>query len=206
MASHRRSGVDVQKTGTRERILDAAENLFAQRGYDATPLEDIAAIVQVRAPAIFRHFENKWALYQAVIDRRLSDYVGFVREHDFTGDPIETITRAFRYNLAHPNLARLLQHAALNESAGLDYISAEWIMPFIADLRRVYQEKRILLPATGFTDLDVYMTFNNMIYGFITLSSLNTRVYGIDAASPDAQERQLALMIEFARTMLRTPR
>ena len=190
------------RTDTRQRILDAAEELFAQRGYEATPLEDIAAVVGVRASAIFRHFEHKWALYQAVVDRLLSDYIAFVRGLGLADDPIGTTTRAFRYNLDHPNLARLLQHAALNDSRGLDYISSRWITPFISELSRAHAEKGMLSHSRLFTDLDVYLAFNSMIYGFITLASLNARVYGIDATSVEAQERQLALIIELAKGLL----
>ena len=59
-----------QKRGerTRKRILEAAEVLFAERGYADTSLETIAERVGIHQPGIFYYFPDKWALYEAVID------------------------------------------------------------------------------------------------------------------------------------------
>lgn len=46
----------------RERILLAAADLFARRGFVAVGVDDIAAEVGVTGPAIYRHFRNKQAL------------------------------------------------------------------------------------------------------------------------------------------------
>ena len=51
------------------RILDAAEDLFANKGYEATSIVDIADIVGVRGPAIYKHYASKAEVYDAVVDR-----------------------------------------------------------------------------------------------------------------------------------------
>ena len=48
---------------TAERILDAAEDLFAQKGYSATSLGDVADRVGIRSPSLYNHFRNKEARY-----------------------------------------------------------------------------------------------------------------------------------------------
>ena len=48
---------------TAERILDAAEDLFAEKGYRATSLGDVADRVGIRSPSLYNHFRNKEALY-----------------------------------------------------------------------------------------------------------------------------------------------
>jgi AcrR family transcriptional regulator len=55
---------------TKERILDAAEQLFAERGYAATSLRSIVAAARVNLAAIHYHFHSKEALLEAVIIRR----------------------------------------------------------------------------------------------------------------------------------------
>lgn len=55
---------------TKERILDAAERLFAERGYSATSLRSIVAAAGVNLAAIHYHFHSKEALLEAVIVRR----------------------------------------------------------------------------------------------------------------------------------------
>lgn len=54
---------------TRERVLDAAERHFAEHGFQQARLEDIAAEVGVRRAAIFYHFADKRALYEAAMRR-----------------------------------------------------------------------------------------------------------------------------------------
>lgn len=55
-------------TATPERLLDAAEQCFAQ-GYDAARLEDIAAAAGIRRPSLLYHFASKDDLYAAVVRR-----------------------------------------------------------------------------------------------------------------------------------------
>jgi len=56
---------------TAERILDAAEGLFAEQGYDGTSVRAITDQAGVRLNLLSYHFGNKEALFAAVIDRRL---------------------------------------------------------------------------------------------------------------------------------------
>lgn len=53
---------------TRAGILDAAEALFAERGFDATRLEDIAERVGIRRASIVYYFKDKRELYDAVLE------------------------------------------------------------------------------------------------------------------------------------------
>jgi AcrR family transcriptional regulator len=52
---------------TRERILKAAERLFAERGYDGTSIRAIVAKARVNQAAINYHFEGKDGLYREVL-------------------------------------------------------------------------------------------------------------------------------------------
>ena len=48
-----------QKRNTREEILDVALSLFSNKGYDATSLSDISAMLGVSKAALFKHFDSK---------------------------------------------------------------------------------------------------------------------------------------------------
>lgn len=54
---------------TAQRILDVAEELFADRGFDGTTLRDIAVAVPLQPPSLYNHFETKEEIYEAVLAR-----------------------------------------------------------------------------------------------------------------------------------------
>lgn len=58
----------VDWSSTRGRILLAASELFAQRGYFGTSTRDIADAVQIRQPSLFHHFEAKHAIFRALVE------------------------------------------------------------------------------------------------------------------------------------------
>lgn len=56
-------------TEKQSRILDAALRLFAQEGYAATPTSKVAKVAGVSEGLIFRHFQSKEGLLQAILAR-----------------------------------------------------------------------------------------------------------------------------------------
>ncbi len=58
---------------TRTHILDAAGELFARRGYDATSVDDICARAEVTKGAFYHHFATKEQVFVELRDRWLSE-------------------------------------------------------------------------------------------------------------------------------------
>src|SRR5947209_1582864 len=58
-------------TITRDRILDAAEELFMEHGFEATSLRQITTAAEVNLAAVNYHFGSKEELFQSVLTRRL---------------------------------------------------------------------------------------------------------------------------------------
>jgi len=56
---------------TKERILDAAEALFMEHGFEATSLRQITALAEVNLAAVSYHFGSKEELFEFVLTRRL---------------------------------------------------------------------------------------------------------------------------------------
>ena len=62
---------EVEPTDTKSKILDAAEELFMEHGFEATSLRLITTAAGVNLAAVNYHFGSKEELFQAVLTRRL---------------------------------------------------------------------------------------------------------------------------------------
>src|SRR3989440_3671773 len=106
--------------GTRTRILDAAEELFMQHGFEGTSMRLLTTSAGVNLAAVNYHFGSKHALIEAVFRRRLDPMnaarVAALDELEATGRPPapEAIIRAF----VGPSL-RLIEDA---KSGGRNFI------------------------------------------------------------------------------------
>ena len=56
----------------REQLLDVGRSLFAEKGFDGTSIEEIAARAGVTKPVVYEHFGGKEGLYAVVVDREIS--------------------------------------------------------------------------------------------------------------------------------------
>ena len=59
---------------TKEKILEAALTLFAENGYDGTSVEQIAGIVGIKAPSLYKHYKGKEDILNALIDSAETRY------------------------------------------------------------------------------------------------------------------------------------
>jgi len=60
--------IGVKRTETRERILEVSAKLFAEKGYSATGIDEIARNVGITKSVIYYHFKNKEDILQTLID------------------------------------------------------------------------------------------------------------------------------------------
>jgi AcrR family transcriptional regulator len=95
----------------REQILIAATEAFARSGFAATGLEDIAAEAGITRVILYRHFDSKTDLYQAVLDRMCARLDAHVEEPvgGFTNASIDGLLAAAAESPAGFRL--LFQHA-----------------------------------------------------------------------------------------------
>lgn len=56
------------KMDTKQRILDEALTLFSERGYANVFVADIAEKVGIKAPSLYKHYKNKQAIFDAIIE------------------------------------------------------------------------------------------------------------------------------------------
>jgi len=88
------SSVAATEQTSRDKILDAAETLFAKRGYAAIGLRELAEVVGLGKSSLFHHFRTKAQLYAAVTARILVRIEGrLVRSLAAGGDPLVRLER-----------------------------------------------------------------------------------------------------------------
>ena len=63
----------------REQLIEIARTSFAERGYDGTSVEEIAARAEVSKPVVYEHFGGKEGLYAVVVDREVRQLLGMMR-------------------------------------------------------------------------------------------------------------------------------
>jgi AcrR family transcriptional regulator len=87
----------VRMTGTqrRQQLLDVGRELFGQRGYEATSIEEIATRADVSKPVVYEHFGGKEGLYAVVVDREMQLLLDrFAAALSTPGHPRELLERA----------------------------------------------------------------------------------------------------------------
>src|SRR5215472_11351903 len=81
---------------TRANIIAVARGLFASRGYDGTSTEAVLEEAKVSRGALYYHFENKQALFAAVLEAVEVDITAATaRARADVIDPVEALGRAF---------------------------------------------------------------------------------------------------------------
>ncbi len=94
----------------REQIIAAATRAFARAGFAATNLDDIAAEAGISRAILYRHFDSKTDLYQAVLDNACGRLLVATGGDQFTETSIAGLLRAAAEDPAGFRL--LFQHAA----------------------------------------------------------------------------------------------
>lgn len=86
----------VRMTGKerREQLLDIGRTLFAERGFEGTSVEEIAAKAGVSKPVVYEHFGGKEGLYAVVVDREMRRMLDMVTTSLTAGHPRELCEQA----------------------------------------------------------------------------------------------------------------
>ncbi len=96
----------------REKILDAARELFASHGYEAVTMRRIAEKIEYSPTAIYFHFEDKEALLRDLCDTDFGALAAHFQTIARIADPIERLRQIglayTEFGLEHPNQYRFM--------------------------------------------------------------------------------------------------
>ncbi len=132
---------------TRASILAAAEALFAERGFAATRLEDVAERVGIRRASIVYYFRDKTELYDAVLESVFGDLLMRVEAALTASGPLATRIEAAVSAWvdcigARPSLARILLREVADAAPDRAPALLRHTRPFIDVIGRVMAAER----------------------------------------------------------------
>lgn len=80
----------------REQLVVVGRSLFAQKGYNATSVEEVAAKAGVSKPIVYEHFEGKEGLYAVIVDRETDHLLRVLEDalHDVHQHPRVLVEKA----------------------------------------------------------------------------------------------------------------
>jgi TetR/AcrR family transcriptional regulator len=177
---------------TRDLILDAAESLFASQGYQATTIKQVAAVVGVQGPALYKHFASKRALFEEVLERLFTPFTSLLAEGAATGGSQREI---MQQHIANPNISRIVARAALSGGEDLALLAQRWYRPFFSATRAMLAQG-----TPGFTPVSV-MAFHSMLLGYLTLAPLHEAIFDTDPLTEEALGELLNLQESLARVV-----
>lgn len=94
--TQRRTRIQEEKE---ELILEAALEVFSQRGFHGSTIDQIAEVAGMSKPNLLYYFRTKEAMHRALIDRVLENWLEPLQAFDAEGDPEEEIRSYIRRKL-----------------------------------------------------------------------------------------------------------
>ena len=107
----------------RAQLIEVGRAVFAEKGYEATAVEEIAERAKVSKPIVYEHFGGKEGLYAVVVDREMKRVVELISEAIDDGAPRERLEKAalafLTYVKEQPDgFAVLSRDAPVTQAAG----------------------------------------------------------------------------------------
>ena len=191
---------------TAARILDAAEALFAERGYEGTTLRDVAARVGLRTPSLYNHFASKESLYAAVLERGIGPVLEILSESVDSGseafpDSSAIVERMMELLSQRPNLPRLVLHETLAGGQRLTPMLRDWIAPIFARAHEMVEAG----PAAQRWGADrvpqLVLAMYHVVVGYFTIAPLYRDLNGQDLLTQEALAKQTRFLTDLVANL-----
>ncbi len=201
-------GTDARTT--RQHILEAARDCFAQAGYSATSLNDIASEVGIRRPSLLHHFASKEALYEEVFEQLLSDWSSRLADSIIAPsqglEKVEQVLDAgFGFFADNPAYVTLMRREAIDGGSHLAIDLAATLRPLFDEAVEYFQRE---MAAGVFRDQDAAQLLLTGYGALLSYFSDAPFLEGLLDESPLTEAslvRRRSHIIEFFRSALEHP-
>ena len=190
---------------TRDRVLQVAQALFAERGYRGASLRDIAKKIGIKAPSLLHHFPSKQQLYLAVLDKMfesLEDAANAIawgresrqeRMRQAVGDAIDFIA-------SHPDFVRIMWKEMADESGVGRQVLKRRLPPlFSTAVNFIFRGQRDGEFRAEVDPLHFMWSLNSITIGYFTTAAMIRRLWSMNLLEPamiDRRKREVIDMVE----------
>jgi len=125
------------KIRTRQKVLEAARSLFAERGYDPATIRDIAKGAGMSTGAVFANFQDKAELFETVLAEDMTRLAEVVEAGAVQGEPVRqrlvgALSAGYHSSLEHLPLFQAI-------------VARSWFQPLAAEMRARAATKKLML-------------------------------------------------------------
>lgn len=136
----------MEEISTKDRIMDTAKKLFAEKGFGAVSVRDITGAASVNTSMISYYFGGKEGLYEAIFEKEFISMFGFLKDREALEAmaPRERISllveRIVDMHTHHPEVARLVHHEMLQPTRMYSEKIVKTISLLAQNLRKAFDE------------------------------------------------------------------
>ena len=200
----------------RERIIEAAETLFASDGYDVVSFRDLTAAAGVSLSAIHYHFGSKEAVLSEIFARRASiltlrrlDLLEAARRYEREPPSLESILDAFlrpAFEVTHGDRNELFNRLRARVALEHSSVTREIVSRAFDenDLRFIEELRAALL---SLSDEDLHWRFHFLVGAMIYTMSDSGQLEGLSGGKCSSHQTEVALaaMVSSFAALFRSP-
>ncbi|MDG1066367.1 MAG: TetR/AcrR family transcriptional regulator [Luminiphilus sp.] len=184
---------------TRNRLIEAGQQLFPERGFDAVSVRDLESCAGVKRNVLAYHFEDKENLWKASTDaifgemkQEFEQRLSIMREVSGR-DALAFIVRFYVYfHARHPGLSRLMSQEATCQSWRLHYLIEKHIRPSTLQMEKLVQETEGLSREAFIHWYYIMVSSTSTIFSFAAECE---ELFGVDPCADPMVERHAEMLV-----------
>lgn len=135
-----------ERTARRTDILRAAANIFAEKGFEGSTLEEISEAAEYGKGTIYHYFQNKEEIYSAILDELFSNYLNLVKDVDketsSLKDFFEILSKGIiNYSIENKSAFLLLVQVRLNLMRTCSFKIFEKLNNYHEEILKIYHKR-----------------------------------------------------------------
>jgi AcrR family transcriptional regulator len=192
----------MAKSDTKERLIEAAMDLFSTKGYDGTSVDEIAESIGIKGPTIYKYFKGKEALLETLINQADEAYnkgfqVGVELSHTVQNgaDFKEYVINSIMYTFNNETIRKMRKLFTIEQYRNQTFTDNATSHQ-ITNVRELYSRlfKRLI-------DAGVMVNGNPDIFA-LEFTALNTVMIQLYDREPDRKEEILQIIKEHTDTFV----